>query len=282
MKRLAILFLPFSLACGSNAPPPQTEDNAKPVATVQREAPMPVIQQELGSIDERGVEVAFQNLGGSLEKCHTEGRDRVELLAGDVRVFMRIGADGKAKYGWFEHSTLGERATEKCILSALSNASWPKPIGGEAEVRHQFGWEAGQERQPTAWAADKVTTAIDADPDAKRALAACKAGSELKLTAYVVKAEHAEPEDGDPHKVPDPAPKKPSSLRAPPPKKPPPPKNGPRPAPPAKVEVGMFRSIGVAAATKQASESADCVIDAISKVKLPSPGSYAAKVTFRL
>lgn len=271
MKKLLLLVL---VGCGSNTPPPKVEETPAPTQTAERTAPVPVVQQELGSIDERGVEVAFQNLGGPLEKCHTEGRDRNNLVAGDVKTFMRVGADGKVKYAFFEHSSLGDRATEKCILQVLTRAQWPKPIGGEAEVRHGFGWEAGQERKPVDWTADKVTGALDSTSNkkAKEAIAACKASAEIKFTAYVEKAEVDEEPMSE-----DPAPKKPASLRAAPPPKKTPPKHEPK-----KVEIGQFKAIGAATKDKGAAEAIDCMIDALGKLHMSSPGSYPAKVSFKL
>src|SRR5205823_6664791 len=116
-----------------------------------KSGPTPQVSQELGSIDQRKVEQTFSALvQGPLENCHKQGRDRIEFLTGDVKVFLRIDASGKMRYGYFEDTTLGDRETEKCILGVFSSASWPKPDGGEAEVRSGFGWGPGGEREPAS------------------------------------------------------------------------------------------------------------------------------------
>ncbi len=258
-------------ACGGGTPPPKTEE-ATPAATGERPKKGPTVEQELGSIDQRAVEKKFADLQGKLQACHTKGRDRVDFLAGDVKVFLRIGKDGKVRYGWFEESTLGDRATEKCILDTFAAADWPKPEGGEAEVRNGFGWPAGNERQPANWGPEKAMLAVDDDKDAKKAIAQCKAGvsGDFRVTAYVEpgdaddapvadKGKHAKDHHGA-HKKAEKA-----ATHA-----------------PGKQDNhgGRFKAIGVAAPNKEGAEKVDCIVDALKNVSLPSPGSYAAKVTF--
>lgn len=43
---------------------------------------------------------------------------------------------------------------------------------------------------------------------------------------------------------------------------------------------GKVQALGVAASSPEAMAGVDCVVDALKGVKMPSPGSYAAKVTF--
>lgn len=236
---LAVLLVTAS-ACGggkeeAKAPVSEGPDTS---AMQAKKKPLPQVQQELGSIDQKAVERTFAKLQGALDKCHAQGRDRVELLSGDVKVFLRVDQAGKVRWGYFEDSSLGDRETEKCILAVFSGASWPKPEGGEAEIRHGFGWGPGGERAPTAWGPEKASKAVEESKDAKKDVEKCKAGvsGDFKVTAYV------EP-DG---------------------------KNG------------KFLGIGVVPPNKEAADKVDCVVEALKAVKLPSPGSYPAKVTFSL
>ena len=101
IKRFSVvcsLGLGLVLACGDNKPPPKTEDTAKTDSTSGRSSsggPVPVVQQELGSVDQKAVEKKFDTLQGQLETCHKQGRDRVDVLSGDVKVFLRIDQGGK-------------------------------------------------------------------------------------------------------------------------------------------------------------------------------------------
>jgi hypothetical protein len=267
--KLRSLLLVLLVGCGSS-PPPKVEE---PVKEERSQASGPKLQmsQELGSIDERKVEQTFASLvNGTLENCHKQGRDRVEYLTGDVKVFLRIDGSGRVKYGFFEDSTLGDRETEKCIMGVFNSTTWPKPEGGEAEVRSGFGWGPGGEREPTAWSSDKVTTALVEAKDVKKDVDKCKRGinGDFRVTAYV------EADDGDGagagsggkhHKAKPAAKPKPKAS-----------KGG------AKETGGRFKAIGIAPPNKEGAEKVDCLVDALKALDLPSPGSYAAKVTFSL
>jgi hypothetical protein len=258
-------------ACGSKPPPPAAEPVKEATSSSRPSGPTPQVSQELGSIDQRKVEQTFASLvSGPLETCHKQGRDRIEFLTGDVKLFLRIDGGGKVKYGFFEDTTLGDRETEKCILGALSNASWPKPEGGEAEVRSGFGWGPGGEREPTSWPSDKVTMALVEAKDVRKDVDKCKHGvkGDFSVTAYV-EVDESSGTDKPAAKPDKPQPK----PKATPPKRS---KKG------NKEMGGKFKAIGVSAKTKEGAEKIDCIIDALKPLELPSPGSYAAKVTFSL
>lgn len=261
LASLAILAPSFAAlvsACGGAPPPPAEEPKVEETSTRRTGGPAPQLSQELGSIDQRAVEQTFDRLTrGPLEKCHAEGRARLEYLTGDVKIFMRVGQDGAVRYSYFEESTVGDRATEKCILDVLARTSWPKPEGGEAEVRYGFGWGPADERPPTSWGPEKVMTALDESKDVKKAATKCKGGlkGDFVVTAYV------ENDDGSE----DAAAKRPSKKK---PSKPQP--------------VGKFKALGVSSPSKEGIEKIDCIVDALTPLRLPTPGSYAAKVSFPL
>jgi hypothetical protein len=252
------------------------------------------MSQELGSIDQRAVEQTFAKLQGKLESCHSQGRGRVEYLSGDVKVFLRIGQDGRVKYGWLDESTLGDRDTEKCLIDLFQATQWPKPQGGEAEVRNGFGWPAGSERQPTPWGPEKVTAALEDDKDSKKNVEKCKSGvsGDFRVTAYVEPGEvdgdvaHDPKSDGKTaeSKTGDGKTADGKGAGKGPPKKDGKHDNGKpndkKPAP--KEHGGKFKAIGVSPPNKEGAEKVDCVVEALKGLSLPSPGSYAAKVTFQL
>lgn len=274
------------VACGGDPPAKNPNDANDAPPTVEQGgggggrksgAGGPVMQQELGSMDLRAVEKMFNNLlNGPLEKCHQAGRGRIEYLSGEVKLFTRVAADGSVRYGFFEDSSIGDRETEKCVLDTLRSAPWPKPVGGEGEVRNAMSWTPGSERQPSAWTGEKVTTALDhaANKAVKEKVEACKAGtSGFKITAYVEpgELESAAPAEADPKDK-----KKPAGKGG---------KPGPgkgKPAEPEAEHGGKFKAIGMSAPNKDAAEKVDCLVDALKQLPLPSPGSYAAKVTFTL
>ena len=274
LRSLLLVLLVLLVGCGSS-PPPKVEEPVKEERS-QSSGPKLQMSQELGSIDERKVEQTFAGLvSGTLENCHKQGRDRVEYLTGDVKVFLRIDGNGRVKYGFFEDSTLGDRETEKCIMGVFNGTTWPKPEGGEAEVRSGFGGGPGGEREPTAWSSDKVTTALVEAKDVKKDVDKCKRGinGDFRVTAYVEAREGdtggggGAGTGGGKHTKNKPAAK---------------PKHGKSGGGGAKETGGRFKAIGIAPPNKEGAEKVDCLVDALKSLDLPSPGSYAAKVTFSL
>jgi hypothetical protein len=232
------VFLILSASCGgssTNAAPASAPDDGVANAN-SHVAPMPQVSQELGSIDPNAVERTFDHLQNKIQGCFKAGASRIEYLDGDVSVFVRVGQDGHAKYTYFEDSSVGDRDTEKCLLDVMTNADWPKPQGGEAEVRKSFGYDAsGDVRAPTAWNSDKIAASVGKASDA---IAKCKDGvsGSFKGAAYI------EP-DG---------------------------------------KKGKVQAAGLASPSKDGVDKIDCLLGVVTSLQVPSPGSYAAKVTFAL
>lgn len=234
----ASTLLVSAAACGGSDPQPKSADNAeaKHEAVPQERRNAPQVQQELGSIEPREVDQAVKSVQAELMACQKAGIGRVEYLAGDVKFFVRISHEGRAKWVVVEDGTLGDRETEGCMRSALMKVSWPKPRGGdEAEAHKSFGFDVFEAREPTAWGTDKILSALS---KADKELKACTQGvkGNFKVTAYVV------PQGKD----------------------------------------GKVETAGIAVPSKEGEAKADCVLDVVRSMKLPSPGSYAAKVTFGL
>ena len=123
----------------------------------------------------------------ALKQCYAQGVGRNELLAGDVKLAVRVAEDGSTKYAFLKESTLGDRATEECMLGVLKKQTWPKPVGGrEGNADTSFGFDPGDEnRPPVEWTEARMG---DAYKRAKPALAKCRADAgagPLKATLYV-------------------------------------------------------------------------------------------------
>jgi hypothetical protein len=171
------------LACGGEEPPPQAP---APVRAAEPAATRPQLRttSELGDVDPEEVTRAFKKLSESFIDCQKRGLDRVEVLAGGVRFFVRIGADGSAKWTYLEESDIGDRDTEKCLLDVVTNAHWPKPNGGDAEARYTMELPLQATRPPNDWASDKVAAALGRHGDA---IDRCKGGVSARFhaTMYV-------------------------------------------------------------------------------------------------
>jgi hypothetical protein len=172
----------FLGGCGGSEPParepePAHEEAQKPAR------PALQMRSELGSVDPADVKKTFRGLEGQFSDCQKQGLDRVEVLAGSVKFFVRIGADGAAKWVYLEDTDLGDRPTEKCLLDAAMGAHWPKPDGGEAEAHYGMELPLLATRPPNDWNSDKVTQALVKH---HAAIEQCKEGSgQFHATLYV-------------------------------------------------------------------------------------------------
>ncbi len=179
---LAALSLSFAAAgCGGGEPPKPVESPTVEAPPKRPEGPKPQMSQELGSIDEAATNATFTKVSSDLNACYKDGRKHLAFLSGDVKFFLRITEAGTVKYEMLEGSTLGDRATELCMMEALRKAEWPKPVGGEAEVRKSFGFDPPSNvRAPVAWEGDKL-----AEPLSKieKDIHKCKKGSNATFTA---------------------------------------------------------------------------------------------------
>ncbi|HZU82471.1 MAG TPA: hypothetical protein VE987_06130 [Polyangiaceae bacterium] len=178
-----VICLSGAFGCGESEPPPRTPEPPPPLP--QRAVPLVAkTSQELGNVDPASVKRAFATLDDKFMECQRHALDRVEVLAGTAKFFLRIGADGSAKWSYLEESRLGDRDTERCLIDAVMAARWPKPDGGDAEVRYSMELPLQSARPPNDWSADKVGAALG---KASEALDKCKAGgsTSFRATMYV-------------------------------------------------------------------------------------------------
>jgi len=124
--------------CGSDPkpPPPVVKAPAAPAATA--EAATAGVESEIGGMNEEAMVRAFNALGPSIQACVEAGSGRVKPLGGHVTFALRVMKDGAVRWVYLKESTLGDRATEKCLLDEVKAKQWPKPVGGEGLAEKSF------------------------------------------------------------------------------------------------------------------------------------------------
>jgi hypothetical protein len=161
----SVAFLLLAAACGGSDPPPKEPENN---AREESHAVKPALRtrSELGSVDPGAVQEAFHRLSDRFVACQNKGIERVEVLSGNVKFFLRIGEDGGARWAYLEDgSDVGDRDTEKCLLDVVMGAHWPKPDGGDAEARYSIELPANG-RPATDWSSDKIASVLGKNGDA--------------------------------------------------------------------------------------------------------------------
>lgn len=183
MRRLSLFSSVVLVACGGE-PPPKAPEVTHEQAPPPKPKPAFKIKSELGSVDPADINRAFGALSDRFMDCQKRGIDRVEVLSGGVKFFLRIGEDGAARWAYLEGSELGDRQTERCLLDVVLAARWPKPDGGEAEARHGVELPLQSTRPASDWSSDKVAGSLGKHGDA---IDRCKAGASgsFHATMYV-------------------------------------------------------------------------------------------------
>jgi hypothetical protein len=117
---------------------------------------------EIGGMNEDEVDAVFKTTLSTLEKCLNRGAARVEFLSGSVSFFLKVDSAGKVDQAYLEHSTLGDRETEKCMLSTLKKRDWPKPVGGEHGLaRKSFDFDSPNDvRPPMDWDSEQAKSVL--------------------------------------------------------------------------------------------------------------------------
>ncbi len=174
--------------CGAVPPPPAEDGGARPAETGGAYHPHQGIgaESEIGGLDESKVKQVFQRSAARLSACYDKGAERLPYLAGDIHFRLRITPTGSVRWAHVKDSSLGDRATEECMLAILKSASWPLPQGGEGLAENSFTFEPGSdERPPVAWSPEQLGQPFR---KAKGALAKCRSGAgtgPMKATLYV-------------------------------------------------------------------------------------------------
>jgi hypothetical protein len=184
---LASLSVSVALSgCGATPPPP-AEDGSRPAEAVaaRRHSGM-ASESEIGGLDESKVKQVFQRSAARISACYDKGSERIPYLAGEVSFRLRITQEGSVRWAHVKESSLGDRATEECMLAILKSASWPHPEGGEGLAENSFTFESGgEERPPIAWSPEQLGQPFR---KAHGELAKCRSSAGtgvIKATLYV-------------------------------------------------------------------------------------------------
>jgi hypothetical protein len=199
--------------------------------------------QTVGGLDPDQVRRVVHRATGEVDRCMAAGRRRVAFLGGAIALSFTVDANGRASHAAVTHSSLGDRSVERCMLQALANKQWPRPVGGEVgKIDQRFDFEDPEDRDLARWDAEALARAMAAEEDGQEAfddfmdkLRGCQeeaGGGGLAVTAYL-------------------------------------------------DEDGIVQSVGMAPAAGEAPAGGDCVDTLVKTTSFPSAGTFV-KVTVEL
>ena len=125
---VSLAFVAFG--CAPTPPPRAAITEAAP--TVEKiDAGASYYESEIGGMNEYAVDDQWKRLSPRVQRCLETGTSRVETLGGSFTVAFRVDRKGGTRWAYMKSSTLGDRATESCVLELVRGQTWPKPLSGE-------------------------------------------------------------------------------------------------------------------------------------------------------
>lgn len=184
MPRLGLFALfPLVVAACGGAKPPERQASAVEAAPTSAPPP-PSASSEIGGLNEEEVERSFGRMEESIRGCFAQGTTKVSSLGGHFKIKLRIDRQGSAKWAYLVESTLGDRATEACLLDATRKKTWPLPVGGDGLAEKSFDLDPAsppKELDPKKY---KIAIAL-----AQKETAKCRKrgtwGAKFSVTAYL-------------------------------------------------------------------------------------------------
>lgn len=139
-------------------------------------------ESEIGGMNEFAVEETFKALSRPIARCFESGAERVEALGGSFTVAFRVDRKGATRWAYMKASTIGDRATESCILDIVRSRAWPKPLSGEGLAQKTVDIEPA--KAPHLLDGKRVSRSVH---QAKARIAPCRKGvtGAFLATAYL-------------------------------------------------------------------------------------------------
>ncbi|MEM9189797.1 MAG: AgmX/PglI C-terminal domain-containing protein [Myxococcota bacterium] len=115
-------------------------------------------------------------------QCFQQRYDELEMLGGEVNLSFRVAVNGSVRWVYPSASTIGDRETERCLLSVAEGTRFPEPHGGEAEFSWPLAIDPPEDvRPPFNWDATRVESVVSQNASGVRG---CGGGT-FTVTAYV-------------------------------------------------------------------------------------------------
>jgi hypothetical protein len=96
------------------------------------------IEGTLGTLSEEAIESALKGRRAAVDRCYRDGVGKLWYLGGAFEVRVRVRGDGSVKEAGAV-TPLGNYEVERCIVGAVSAATFPQPKGG-AEAEFNYSW----------------------------------------------------------------------------------------------------------------------------------------------
>lgn len=141
----------------------------------------------MGTIPQRAIDERFEMKQQTFLRCFFDGSEQLDVLGGRMEFYFRIANDGGVRWVIPRASTVGDRATEQCLLKVAAKMKFPPPQGGdEAEFSKPIEVDAAAARPAVSWDASRVASVVSQQ---QRTIDECGDGA-FTVTAYVAPGGH--------------------------------------------------------------------------------------------
>jgi hypothetical protein len=172
-------------ACGDKAAPQApapVESSGSEERRAEREDSLAITGLR-GTLSQEEIKKALDPRMGKFARCVQQRAGEIEWLAGGVTIEFRVKVDGSVALAYPRDSSLGDRATERCVIEVAQATRFPAPRGGEADFAWSFEVPLdGSIREPVSLPDETIQSALSTQSGALAS--ACGAGS-YGVTAYV-------------------------------------------------------------------------------------------------
>lgn len=176
----------LGLGCGGEASEPEEQQQTSGNENTRRATPPPddgvAIEGIMGTISADEVQMAMDPRMNRFLRCFSRRYDEVEVLEGEIEFSFHIDVRGGVTWVYPSRSTIGDRATERCLLSTAASTHFPRPHGGEAEFSYPIEVGALDDVRPAVpWQPTQVSEAVE---EHRGEIVDCGSGP-FAITVYV-------------------------------------------------------------------------------------------------
>lgn len=179
----SLLFL--AIGCGKSAEPEYVAHDEDTRGDERPEEPNDGLAVEglLGTLGRDEIQQGLEPRMDRFAGCFGQRSRAVPMIGGKADLSFRIAVDGSVRLVHLRGSTIGDRETERCLLTVARSAKFKRPRGGEAE----FAWPLEMDppsnvRPPVPWGPEQVDSAVSSQ--AAEVVETCGAAG-ARVTAYV-------------------------------------------------------------------------------------------------
>ena len=96
----------------------------------------------LGYCQKRDIERVMKSRRGAFKFCYQRSLQMNPSLSGKIVTRFRINEEGKVTNAIVLSNTMGDRNVPKCLVSNVKKLKFPRPQGGQCEVRWPFNFQS--------------------------------------------------------------------------------------------------------------------------------------------